>query len=167
MKKLLNQWINKLVAGTHNHFACYLPKSQGLISRIILKLFFVNIQIPRGHVKFIRELENTGIVIIVNKYKSYFEYLFYHLRYQHERLLYPGIGFDYRFFLWQPVFRFFRILLSIADHFFKHFFFRILTRAGLFRKNCCPATRSPISRRRKRVLPAVCQIPNRSLALSH
>ncbi len=109
------------MAGTHNHFACYLPKSQGLISRIILKLFFVNIQIPRGHVKYVRELEKTGIVIIVNKYKSYFEYLFYHLRYQHERLLYPGIGFDYRFFLWQPVFRFFRILLSIADHFFKHF----------------------------------------------
>ncbi|MEZ4578007.1 MAG: 1-acyl-sn-glycerol-3-phosphate acyltransferase [Desulfobacterales bacterium] len=27
--------------------------------------------------------------------------------------------------------------------FLKHFFFRILTRAGLFRKNCCPATRSP------------------------
>ncbi len=121
MKKILNQWVSRLISGTHNHFACYLPKSTGLTSRIILKLFFHNIQIPHHHVPFVRELEKQGIVITVNKYKSYFEYLFYHLRYQAEGLRYPGIGFDYRFFLWQPVFRFFKILLSYADHFLKHF----------------------------------------------
>ncbi len=121
MKKLFNQWINNLVSGTHNHFACYLPKSTGLMSQIILKLFFINIEIPRTYTKAIQDLEKKGIVILVNKYKSYFEYLFYHLRYQDEGILHPGIGFDYRFFLWQPVFRFFKILLCIADHFFKHF----------------------------------------------
>ncbi|MCD6585695.1 MAG: 1-acyl-sn-glycerol-3-phosphate acyltransferase [Desulfobacteraceae bacterium] len=121
MKKLFNQWINNLVSGTHNHFACYLPKSTGLISQIILKLFFINIKIPRTYTKSIQDLEKKGIVILVNKYKSYFEYLFYHLRYQNEGILHPGIGFDYRFFLWQPVFRFFKIFLCIADHFFKHF----------------------------------------------
>ena len=121
MKKLFNKWINNLVSGTHNHFACYLPKSTGLMPQIILKLFFANIQLPRAHTKFMRHLEKDGIVIIVNKYKSYFEYLFYHLRYMDEGISYPGIGFDYRFFLWQPVFRFFRILLAYADHFFKHF----------------------------------------------
>jgi len=115
MKKILNQWISRLISGTHNHFACYLPKSTGLTSRIILKLFFQNIQIPHHHIPSVRELEKQGIVITVNKYKSYFEYLFYHLRYQAEGLRYPGIGFDYRFFLWQPVFRFFKILLSAAD----------------------------------------------------
>jgi len=121
MKKLFNQWINNLVSGTHNHFACYLPKSTGLMSQIILKLFFINIEIPHTYTKSIQDLEKKGIVILVNKYKSYFEYLFYHLRYQNEGILHPGIGFDYRFFLWQPVFRFFKILLCIADHFFKHF----------------------------------------------
>lgn len=120
MKKIFNRWISNLVSGTHNHFACYLPKSTGLMSRIILKLFFINIQIPRTQKKFIRELEKNGIVIIVNKYKSYFEYLFYHLRYMEEGILHPGIGFDYRFFLWQPVFRFFKIIISYADHFIKH-----------------------------------------------
>jgi len=121
MKKLFNQWIHNIVSGTHNHFACYLPKSTSLMSRIMLKLFFVNIKIPQTHIKSIQDLEKQGIVILVNKYKSYFEYLFYHLRYQDEGILHPCIGFDYRFFLWQPVFRFFRILLSVADHFFKHF----------------------------------------------
>lgn len=91
------------------------------MSRMILNLFFINIKIPRTHTKSIRELEKQGIVILVNKYKSYFEYLFYHLRYRNEGILHPRIGFDYRFFLWQPVFRFFKILLSYADHFFKHF----------------------------------------------
>ncbi len=91
------------------------------MSRIILKLFFINIEIPRAHSKSIQDLEKKGMVILVNKYKSYFEYLFYHLRYQNEGILHPNIGFDYRFFLWQPVFRFFKILLSYADHFFKHF----------------------------------------------
>jgi glycerol-3-phosphate O-acyltransferase len=91
------------------------------MSQIILKLFFINIEIPHTYTKSIQDLEKKGIVILVNKYKSYFEYLFYHLRYQNEGILHPGIGFDYRFFLWQPVFRFFKILLCIADHFFKHF----------------------------------------------
>jgi len=77
------------------------------MSKIILKLFFVNIDIPQTQTKSIRELEKQGIIILVNKYKSYFEYLFYHLRYQDEGILHPSIGFDYRFFLWQPVFRFF------------------------------------------------------------
>ncbi len=121
MKKLFNQWINYLISGTHNHFACYLPKNTGLISRMILNLFFINIKLPPTHLKTIQELENKGIVVLVNKYKSYFEYLFYHLRYQRDGILQPRIGLDYRFFLWQPVFRFIKILLSYADHFFKHF----------------------------------------------
>jgi glycerol-3-phosphate O-acyltransferase len=134
MKKLFNQWIQNLVSGTHNHFACYLPKSTGLMSKIILKLFFVNIDIPRAQTKSIRDIEKQGIIILVNKYKSYFEYLFYHLRYQDEGILHPAIGFDYRFFLWQPVFRFFRIIISIADHFFKHFSFQNPYKSGFIQE---------------------------------
>lgn len=121
MKNLLRRGISTLVSGTHNHFPCYLPKSTGIMSRLILKIFFNNITIPRTQIAQIAELEKKGIVIIVNKYKSYFEYLFYHLRYQKEKVGYPGIGFDYRFFLWQPVIRFFKIALAYGDHFFKHF----------------------------------------------
>ncbi len=134
MKKLFSQWINHRVPGTHNHFACYLPKSTGLMTKIILKLFFVNIKIPKSQTKSIRDLEEKGIIIIVNKYKSYFEYLFYHMQYQNEGIPHPAIGFDYRFFLWQPVFRFFKILLSYADHFFRHFSLRNPYKSGFIQE---------------------------------
>ncbi|MGB9499467.1 MAG: 1-acyl-sn-glycerol-3-phosphate acyltransferase [Dissulfuribacterales bacterium] len=122
MKKILTKWINKRPA-THNHFACYLPPNTGFLSRIILKLLFSGIQLSPSHGKSIRHLEQKGIVILVNKYKSDFEYFFYHTRYQIEDLPHPGIGFDYRLFLWQPASRFFRIIFSYLDHFFKHFSF--------------------------------------------
>lgn len=121
MKNLLRRGLDALISGTHNHFPCYLPKGAGWLSRLILKIFFRNIHIPRSQLAYLTELEKKGVVIIVTKYKSYFEYLFYHLRYQHEKVPYPGIGFDYRFFLWQPVTRFFKMMLAYGDHFCKHF----------------------------------------------
>ncbi len=134
MKKKWNQWISRLISGTHNHFACYLPKSTGWIAKIIFNLFFANIQLPRHHAETIKALEKTGIIIIVNKYRSPFEYLFYHMRYTHEGLSYPAIGFDYRFFFWQPVYRFFIILLAIADHFLKHFSLQNPYRSGFIQE---------------------------------
>ena len=109
-----------LKPGSHNHFACYLPPSTGFMSRLIFKLFFANINIPKTYLNSVRDLEKTGIVILVSKYKSYFEFLFYHDRYQNEGIAYPSIGFDYRVLLWQPAFRFFKIVITHIQHFAKH-----------------------------------------------
>ncbi len=79
MKKKFSRWLYHLKSGAHNHFACYLPPSTGLISRLIFKLFFANINIPKTYLNSVRDLEKTGVVILVNKYKSYFEFLFYHV----------------------------------------------------------------------------------------
>ncbi|RJP87082.1 MAG: glycerol-3-phosphate acyltransferase [Desulfobacteraceae bacterium] len=120
MKNFITRWLSHLRSGAHNHFVCYLPPSTGLISRLIFKLFFANINIPKSYLNSVRELEKTGIVILVNKYKSYFEYLFYHDLYQNERIAYPGIGFDYRVLLWQPVFRIIKIIITHIQHLAKH-----------------------------------------------
>lgn len=120
MIKKFSRWLYHLKSGAHNHFACYLPPSTGLISRLIFKLFFANINIPKTYLNSVRDLEKTGVVILVNKYKSYFEFLFYHDRYQNEGLSYPSIGFDYRVLMWQPVFRFLKIVITHIQHFAKH-----------------------------------------------
>jgi len=73
MKNFITRWLQHLKSGVHNHFVCYLPPSTGFISRLIFKLFFANINIPKSYLNSVRELEKTGIVILVNKYKSYFE----------------------------------------------------------------------------------------------
>lgn len=120
MKNIFRQWVKRPKSGAHNHFACYLPPSTGLISKLILKLFFANINVPKTDLNAIRDLKDTGIVILVNKYKSYFEFLFYHDRYQNEGTAYPGIGFDYRILMWQPVFRLLKIIITHIQHLAKH-----------------------------------------------
>ncbi len=87
---------------------------------MVLNLLFSGIRIPNSPASPLRRSQTQGITILVNKYKSFFEFFFYHLRYQREGLIYPGIGLDYRFFLFQPVSRFLGIVLSYANHFFKH-----------------------------------------------
>jgi glycerol-3-phosphate O-acyltransferase len=68
----------------------------------------------------IRNLPDDAIVVYISKYKSHFEYLFYHTRYAEEGLPVPEIGFDHKFFLIQPISRIFRIMLSNVIYFFKH-----------------------------------------------
>ena len=82
----------------------------------------------------VRDLEKTGIVILVNKYKSYFEFLFYHDRYQNEGISYPGIGFDYRVLMWQPVFRFLKIVITHIQHFAKHLSLQDPYKSGYIQK---------------------------------
>jgi glycerol-3-phosphate O-acyltransferase len=120
MKNIFGSMRYRLKSGAHNHFACYLPPSTGFISRLIFKLFFARINVPKTYLDSIRQLEQTGIVILVNKYKSLFEFLFYHDRYQNEGVSFPSIGFDYRVILWQPVFRFFEIVITQIQHFISH-----------------------------------------------
>lgn len=134
MKKILTKWINTKNRKTHNLFACYLPSNTGFLSRVILKLLFGGIQLPPTHAQSIRQLEQKGIVILVNKYKSDFEYFFYHTRYQIENLPHPSIGFDYRIFLWQPVSRFLKIIFFFLDYFFKHFSFPDPYKSGYIEK---------------------------------
>ena len=90
MKNIFKKWTNRKISGTHNHFACYLPPGTGFLSRVILKLLFSGIKISPTHTESIRQLKKKGIVILVNKYKSHFEYFFYHTRYQDEGLHEPG-----------------------------------------------------------------------------
>ncbi len=119
IRKIKGQ-IDKRTGGMHNFFACYLPPHKGFLVRLILNLLFSEIRIPRSSTAPLQPTETKKITILVSKYKSFFEFFFYHTRYRKEGLICPTIGFDYRLLLCQPVNRFFGIIFSHANHFFKH-----------------------------------------------
>src|SRR6056297_2236060 len=123
LKKIQNNmraWWNKKVSGTYPPFTCFLPPQTGIISRLILKLLFTGIQMDPQQTDLPHQSEKDRIIIYVNKYKSYFEYFFFYMRFRHEGLVYPGIGLDYRLIIWQPLMRLFKIILSHFNYFIKH-----------------------------------------------
>ena len=115
----VREWINRVLKDTHNHFLCYLPGKTGFLSSWILRLFFSGIKLNKEQAYILQKLRKEGIVVFVTKYKSKFEYLFYHTRYNRDGLPFPEIGFDYKVFAWQPLSRIFRVLLSCLDSFFQ------------------------------------------------
>jgi glycerol-3-phosphate O-acyltransferase len=117
---ILTGWLRNKFRGVRNYFACYVPPYTGPISQFILKLVFSGIRIPDAAAALKRQAGEQPIIIFVTKYKSYFEFLFYHTRYRNDGLPYPSIGFDYKFFFWQPARRLVKIIFSHVHYFLKH-----------------------------------------------
>jgi len=112
LRSKFRNWINTLLKGTHSHFASYLPGSKGRLATWVLKRFYSGIKENQDQIAIFENLPADAIFIYVNKHKSYFEFLYYHSRYQELELPYPEIGFGYRVFLWQPFSRLLRMLLA-------------------------------------------------------
>lgn len=119
----IRQWIDTALQGTHDHFLCCLPGDLGFLSSFILKLFFSGIKTNEHQTAVVRDLSEGAIIVYVTKYKNHFEHLLYHTRYRQEGLPFPEIGMDYRIWLWQPLSRIFRTLLSHIDYLFHHLSF--------------------------------------------
>jgi glycerol-3-phosphate O-acyltransferase len=101
-------------------FFSYLPKKKGFFASLLLKALFFRIKVDPSLVKVLKNLEKSGIVIFVNKYKSKFDLLFYHTRLRHEKLPYPAVGFDYRMIFWQPWRRIVKAILFHIIYLYKH-----------------------------------------------
>ena len=102
----------------HDHFFFQLPDNIGLFLTFILKLFFSGITVTEEQTHNLKNLQKEGLVVYVTKPKSYFLYLFYYTRYKQDGLPFPQIGFDYKFFIWQPVSRFLKIFFSYLNYIF-------------------------------------------------
>jgi glycerol-3-phosphate O-acyltransferase len=100
----------------HDSYLCQLPDKIGLLSTLILKLFYSGIRVDKEQTRNLKELQKNGIIVFTTKHKSCFLYLFYYIRYKIEGLPFPQIGFDYKVILWQPVSRIFRIILTYLDY---------------------------------------------------
>jgi glycerol-3-phosphate O-acyltransferase len=81
----------------------------------LLEKFFSGIVITTGHKNILNALPPEAVVVYSIKYKSNFEYVFYHSRYQKEKLRVPELAFGYRFWLLQPASRVLRCFLAHVD----------------------------------------------------
>jgi glycerol-3-phosphate O-acyltransferase len=121
IRRQIRQRWNRYASGTRHPFACYLPPKTGLLSRLIAKLLFAGVALDPRYAELPSKKERPErIIIYVNKYKSHFEFFFYHTRLRHEGRLHPSLGLDYRFIFLQPVGRLLKILFSHIHFFTKH-----------------------------------------------
>ena len=109
----------RCLQGTYDHFVFYLPSRSGLVPWLLERLF-TGIVIDPSHLDIVRRLPADAIVIYTSKFKSYFEYLFYHTRYRQEKLGVPELGFGFRCWPLQPVSRLLRSLLAHMAWLFQH-----------------------------------------------
>jgi len=97
-------------------YLCFLPGNIGFLSSSTLKLFFSGITLGEDQTSIVKRLPEDAIVVYSTKYKSYFEYLFYHTRFRTLGLPYPEIGFDQKVFMWQPVSRILKTFLFYLNY---------------------------------------------------
>ncbi|MBW2108156.1 MAG: 1-acyl-sn-glycerol-3-phosphate acyltransferase, partial [Deltaproteobacteria bacterium] len=116
------RWVNRYLKGRHDYFSSSLPKDWGYSSFLapILRSLFANVSLTSTQTAILKTLPENAIIVYVSKYKSSFEYLFYHIRYKAEGLPFPQLGFDYTVIVWQKLSRLTRIVVAHLDHFFKH-----------------------------------------------
>jgi len=117
-RKTGSKWrrmIDVLLKGTHHHYLCYLPAHKGLFSSWLLKRFFSGIKADKQQIELLRAIPDDATIVYLNKFKSYFEFLFFHTHHIEHKLPAPEIGFNYHMFIFQPLSRLLRILLSKFD----------------------------------------------------
>ncbi len=120
LKSMWNNIVNRVIGKTGDHFACFYPGNSGFISSYIINNFFDKIKLDPKKTEKLNRLNEKGVVIYVGKYKSLFEFLYYHTTLKKSALPYPEIAFEFRFFFLLPVQKILGILLSHLDNILRH-----------------------------------------------
>jgi glycerol-3-phosphate O-acyltransferase len=107
--------MDRLLKGTHHHFLILLPSRSGVLTWL-MERFFAGITIDPQHLDIIRGLPSSAILVYTIKFKSYFEFLFFHFRYRKEKVPAPEMIFGRSLWMLQPVSRILRSLLAHLDY---------------------------------------------------
>ena len=85
MRAKRRMWTQKLLKGTYHHFLFFLPARKGLVPWL-LERFFTGVLLSQEQQEVLRKLPPEAILVYTIKFRSFFEYLFYHTRYRQEKL---------------------------------------------------------------------------------
>ena len=111
---IMRRYIERFLKKTHHHYLFRLPSRSGLVPWL-LERFFSGIHMDDQYLKRLHQLPENGIYIYTTKFKTYFDYLFYHTRYRKEKVRIPEHAFGFRFWLLQPISRLFRCIVAYMD----------------------------------------------------
>ncbi len=111
--------VMRLLGNSYEHYLNMLPARTGLVPWILERLFS-GITFSDEQLAVIKALPKDAVIVYTIKYKSYFEFYFYHTRMRQERLPVPELGFNYRFILLQPLSRILRSMLAAVYFFMTH-----------------------------------------------
>ncbi len=134
IKKRVRRYINCLLENSHDYHTCFYPGNTGFLTRRIIHYFTSRLIIDDSNLAKLSGIKPGDIVIYTSKYKSLYNFLFFHTRLKNLGLPYPQIGFDYRFFFLLPARRVFRMLLAHLDYFFSNFKLKDPYSSGYIRK---------------------------------
>ncbi len=123
-----------ILKGTHDYYTSFFPAKIGFFSSKLLSLYYSGIKLDTKQTDRLKQLPDDAIIVYCNKFKSRFEFIFYHTRYKQLNLPVPEIGFEYKIRLWQPLSRLVRIALAHSVHVVRHFKRPEPYQGGYFRK---------------------------------
>jgi len=112
----MNKAVDRFLQGTYNHFFCELPARIGSIWHFLFKVLFFRIQFSKDQVNIIRDLPKDAGIIVVNKYRSTFEYFFSYIRFSSIGISTPTIALNYRFLFLNSFKKFLRISYVRIHH---------------------------------------------------
>lgn len=107
LRRIWRRRLMQMLRGTHNHFLFFLPSRTGFIPWL-LERFYGTISIDPKHIDMLKQLPADAMLVYTVKYKSRFEFLFYHTRYRQEKIRTPELAFGLRHILIQPLSRLWR-----------------------------------------------------------
>ncbi len=111
--------MQKILQGTHDHYLFDLPLNSGLILWL-QKRFFHGVSINADQLEMLRQLPADSVIVYTIKFKSYFEFFFYHSNYGQKKVRVPELGFGFQLGWFQSVPKLLRCLLAQLDWFFTH-----------------------------------------------
>ncbi len=112
----VDAWVKRIIQGTHDHYFCFVPSRTNALTYLFFKIFYRGIRLSDEQAKKLQQIPQDAVIVYANKFKSYFDFLFYHTRYTEKGLRIPEIGLGYKIRVWQPPSRLLKILLSYLDH---------------------------------------------------
>ncbi|MEA2061566.1 MAG: 1-acyl-sn-glycerol-3-phosphate acyltransferase [Thermodesulfobacteriota bacterium] len=122
--QMINEKFNNIKDNSSDQFSCFYPGTQSLFFSYLFNRIFSRIKLNKNTKNKVFKLNEQGIVIYTGKYKTLFEFLYFNTVFKKAALPYPEIGFDFNFFLLQPVKKAFKIILWQIIYFFQHLKFK-------------------------------------------
>ena len=109
IRKKIRKSINYLLNNRNDYFTCFYSGKKNFILSVILNYLSSKIRLDPKKNEQLCDLNKKGIVVYTGKYKSFFEFFYYHTALKKAALPYPEIGLILVFFFYYLLKGFFKL----------------------------------------------------------